>query len=184
MWEVILASLLSFSAGVRAPQINNVPSDFEFSYQIENDYFMFKQDYERENGLYFNDIRGKFHYEKDHILIKEDFKQIKSKNLYQFNSDIRYIYKGFSVGGAYVWDLDEDHSFIPSLGYTNEIENEKWRIHIDSDVYVTEPLTYQTDFQATYKLNKKIGVGLLSNYIQTKTNNDYQAKIVLTIKLK
>ena len=36
MWEIILATVLSFSAGVRAPRIENVPFDYELSYQIEN----------------------------------------------------------------------------------------------------------------------------------------------------
>lgn len=185
MWEIILASLLSLSAGVRAPQIDNVPADYEFSYQVENDLFMFKHDFERENGLYFNDIRGKINYDNNHLLIKEDFKQITSKNLYQFNSDIRYLFtKGISIGGAFIWDLDEYTKFTPSLGYTQKFKNKKLETNIDSDIYITQPLTYQLDFKTTYNITEKFGVGVLSNYIQTKDNNDYSAKIILTIKFK
>ena len=184
MWEILLASVLSLSAGVRAPQIDNVPNDFEFAYQIENDLFMFKHDYERENGLYFNDLRGKINYEKNHILIKEDYKQITSKGLYTFNSDLRYTYKGFSAGGAFIWDLDKEKTITFSAGYINKIEKGKWEINTDSDIYYTQPLSYQTDLKTVYNINQQFGIGILGNYIQTTSNNDYATKIILTIKFK
>ena len=94
MWEIILATVISLSAGVREPrQVSTAPFDYELSYKIENQYkgldISFKHDYEREDGDYFNDIRGELNYKKGIIIIKEDFKQIASKDLYQFNSDIR-----------------------------------------------------------------------------------------------
>ena len=105
MLEVLLATIISLSAGVREPRnISNAPFDYELSYKIENSYkdldLSFKHDYEREDGDYFNDIRAELNYifnsigmidfPNHGILFKEDYKQIASKDLYQLNSDIRY----------------------------------------------------------------------------------------------
>ena len=198
MWEIILATVLSFSAGIRAPRIENVPFDYELSYQIENRSdnvdFLFKHDYERENGFYFNDLRAKFNLNKSitlfgadplnhKIILKEDFKQIQSKNLYQFNSDIRYQYKIVSLGYAYVDDLQGNRKFAPSIGIMKNIKKDKWELNTDNDLYVTNPMTYQADLQLTYNITNRIGVGFLGNYIQTIDNNDYAAKAIVTIKL-
>ena len=185
MWEILLASVLSLSAGIRAPQIDNVPNDFELAYQIENELFMFKHDYERENGIIFNDIRGKINYEYKHLLVKEDYQEITSKNLYIFTSDIRYAHKGLSAGGAYLWNINTEEAGLTfSAGYTEEITKGKWEINTDSDIYLTTPLSFQTDLKTSYNINQYFGIGILGNYIQTTDNNDYAAKIILTIKFK
>ena len=113
MWEIFLATVISLSAGIREPrQVVTAPFDYELSYKIENQYkgldISFKHDYEREDGDYFNDIRGELNYKKGIIVIKEDFKQIASKNLYQFNSDIRVNIRGVSAGYGVIWDLDNE----------------------------------------------------------------------------
>ena len=72
MWEIILATIISLSAGVREPrQVATAPFDYELSYKIENQYkgldISFKHDYEREDGDYFNDISGELNYVSDEI---------------------------------------------------------------------------------------------------------------------
>ena len=44
------------------------------------------------------------------ILFKEDYKQIASKDLYQLNSDIRYQWRGLSIGYGLIWDLENDNN--------------------------------------------------------------------------
>ena len=72
MLEFLLATLISFSAGVREPRQNpNALFDYELSYKIENNYkdleFSFKHDYEREDGQLFNDIRAELNYKNNTI---------------------------------------------------------------------------------------------------------------------
>ena len=52
MWEILLATVISLSAGVRQPrQVPTAPFDYELSYKIENQYkgldISFKHYYER-----------------------------------------------------------------------------------------------------------------------------------------
>ena len=197
MWEIFLATVISLSVGVREPRnISNAPFDYELSYKVENKYkdldLSFKHDYEREDGDYFNDIRAELNYlfnniggiEFPHhgILFKEDYKQIASKNLYQFNSDIRYQWRGFSAGYGFIWDLKDDKKFKLSAGYSKKITLGKWGLETENDIYYTKPLTYQTEAKVTYNITKNIGVGLSGNYIEALNDYDYNAKAVITIK--
>jgi len=187
MWEIILATIISLSVGVREPrQVATAPFDYELSYKIENQYkgldISFKHDYEREDGDYFNDISGELNYEKGIIVIKEDFKQIASKDLYQFNSDIRVNIRGVSAGYGIIWDLDNEILLVSSLGYSKELKIKKWEFETENDLYFTKPLTYQIESRILYKLTDKIGIGAAGNYINLLDGYDYNAKAVITIK--
>jgi hypothetical protein len=187
MWEIFLATVISLSAGIREPrQVVTAPFDYELSYKIENQYkgldISFKHDYEREDGDYFNDIRGELNYKKGIIVIKEDFKQIASKNLYQFNSDIRVNIRGVSAGYGIIWDLDNEVLLVSSLGYSKELKIKKWEFETENDLYFTKPLTYQIESKILYKLTDKIGIGAAGNYINLLDGYDYNAKAVITIK--
>ena len=187
MWEIILATVISLSAGIREPrQVPTAPFDYELSYKIENQYkgldVSFRHDYEREDGDYFNDIRGELNYKKGIIVIKEDFKQIASKNLYQFNSDIRVNIRGVSAGYGVIWDLDNEVLLVSSLGYSKELKIKKWEFETENDLYFTKPLTYQIESKILYKLTDKIGIGAAGNYINLLDGYDYNAKAVITIK--
>ena len=187
MWEIILATIISLSVGVREPrQVATAPFDYELSYKIENQYkgldISFKHDYEREDGDYFNDISGELNYEKGIIVIKEDFKQIASKDLYQFNSDIRVNIRGVSAGYGIIWDLDNEVLLVSSLGYSKELKIKKWEFEPENDLYFTKPLTYQIESKILYKLTDKIGIGAAGNYINLLDGYDYNAKAVITIK--
>ena len=187
MWEIILATVISLSAGVREPrQVSTAPFDYELSYKIENQYkgldISFKHDYEREDGDYFNDIRGELNYKKGIIVVKEDFKQIASKDLYQFNSDIRINIRGVSAGYGVIWDLDDEVLLVSSLGYSKELKIKKWEFETENDLYFTKPLTYQIESRILYKLTDKIGIGAAGNYINLLDGYDYNAKAVITIK--
>ena len=187
MWEIFLATLITFSAGIRQPrQVPTAPFDYELSYKIENQYkgldISFKHDYEREDGDYFNDIRGELNYEKGIIVIKEDFKQIASKDLYQFNSDIRINIRGISAGYGIIWNLDNEVLLVSSLGYLKKLKIKKWEFETENDLYFTKPLTYQIESRILYKLTDKIGIGMAGNYINLLDGYDYNAKAVITIK--
>ena len=187
MWEIILATVISLSAGVREPrQVATAPFDYELSYKIENQYkgldISFKHDYEREDGDYFNDIRGELNYKKGIIIIKEDFKQIASKDLYQFNSDIRVNIRGVSAGYGIIWDLNNEILLVSSLGYLKELKIKKWEFETENDLYFTKPLTYQIESRILYKLTNEIGIGLVGNYINLLDGYDYNAQAVITIK--
>ena len=187
MWEIILATVISLSAGVREPrQVSTAPFDYELSYKIENQYkgldISFKHDYEREDGDYFNDIRGELNYKKGIIIIKEDFKQIASKDLYQFNSDIRINIRCISAGYGIIWDLDNEILLVSSLGYLKKIKIKKWEFETENDLYLTKPLTYQIESKILYKLTNKIGIGIAGNYINLLDGYDYNAQAIITIK--
>ena len=187
MWEIFLATVISLSAGIREPrQVVTAPFDYELSYKIENQYkgldISFKHDYEREDGDYFNDISGELNYEKGIIVIKEDFKQIASKDLYQFNSDIRISIRGGAAGYGVIWDLDNEVLLVSSLGYSKELKIKKWEFETENDLYFTKPLTYQIESKILYKLTDKIGIGAAGNYINLLDGYDYNAKAVITIK--
>jgi len=187
MWEIILATVISLSAGIREPrQVATAPFDYELSYKIENQYkgldISFKHDYEREDGDYFNDIRGELNYKKGIIIIKEDFKQIASKDLYQFNSDIRVNIRGVSAGYGIIWDLNNEILLVSSLGYLKELKIKKWEFETENDLYFTKPLTYQIESRILYKLTNEIGIGLVGNYINLLDGYDYNAQAVITIK--
>ena len=187
MWEIFLATVISLSAGVREHrQVSTAPFDYELSYKVENQYkgldISFKHDYEREDGDYFNDIRGELNYKKGIIVIKEDFKQIASKDLYQFNSDIRINIRGVSAGYGIIWDLDNEVLLVSSLGYSKELKIKKWEFETENDLYFTKPLTYQIESKILYKLTDKIGIGAAGNYINLLDGYDYNAKAVITIK--
>ena len=187
MWEIILATVISLSAGVREPrQVSTAPFDYELSYKIENQYkgldISFKHDYEREDGDYFNDIRGELNYKKGIIVIKEDYKQIASKDLYQFNSDIRIDIKGVSAGYGIIWDLDDEVLIVSSIGYSKKKTINKWELETENDLYFTKPLTYQTESRILYKITDKIGLGISGNYINLLEGYDYSARAVITIK--
>ena len=117
------------------------------------------------------------------IIFKEDYNQIASKDIYQFNSDIRYQFYGISAGYGLVWDLEDSYTFTPSVGFTKTLQVGKWQMETENDLYFTKDVTYQTESQLTYNVSKSIGVGLSGNYIKTLDNYDYSAKVVLTIKL-
>ena len=187
MWEIFLATVISLSAGIREPrQVSTAPFDYELSYKIENQYkgldISFKHDYEREDGDYFNDIRGELNYKKGIVIIKEDFKQIASKDLYQFNSDVRINVRGVSAGYGIIWDLDNEVLLVSSLGYSKELKIKKWEFETENDLYFTKPLTYQIESKILYKLTDKIGIGAAGNYINLLDGYDYNAKAVITIK--
>ena len=188
MWELLLATTLTFSTSMRAPRVESVPFDYELAYILENESehwdLEFRQDYERESGFNYHDIRGKVNYDDGRLLVKQDYKQIKSKELYQFNSDVRYYYKNFSLGGAFIWDLQDFYRLRPSMGYNTDVKVGKWEIETDNDVYFTYPLTFQTDLATTYKINKNLSTGVVTNYIQTIDNFDYSARWVFVVKLK
>ena len=187
MWEIFLATLITFSAGIRQPrQVPTAPFDYELSYKIENQYkgldISFKHDYEREDGDYFNDIRGELNYKKGIIIIKEDFKQIASKDLYQFNSDIRINIRGISAGYGIIWDLDNEILLVSSLGYLKKIKIKKWEFETENDLYFTKPLTYQIESKVSYNITEKIGLGLTGNYVNLLDGYDYSARAVITLK--
>ena len=197
MWEIFLATVISLSVGVREPRnIPDTPFDYELSYKLENNYnnldLSFKHDYEREDGDYFNDIRAELNYlinnigalEFPHhgIILKEDYKQITSKDLYQFNSDIRYQWNGLSVGYGFIWDLKDNKNFKWSAGYSKKITLGKWKLETENDIYYTKPLTYQTEAKIIYNITNNIGIGLSGNYIETLSDYDYNAQAVITIK--
>ena len=199
MLKFLLATIISLSASVREPrQVPTAPFDYELSYQIENTYKgfegSFKHDYEREDGDKFNDITAQLNYtqniklkgkelQNQQIILKEDYNQIASKDIYQFNSDIRYQFYGVSAGYGMIWDLEDSYTFTPSVGFTKTLQVGKWQMETENDVYFTKDMTYQTESQLTYNVSKSIGVGLSGNYIKTLDNYDYSAKVVLTIKL-
>jgi len=187
MWEFLLATTLTFSASMRAPRVEMVPFDYELAYMLENENenwdLEFRQDYERESGFNYHDIRGKINYDDGNLLVKQDYKQIKSKDLFQYNSDVRYYYKNFSLGAALIWDLEDFYVIRPSGGYNTDVKVGKWEIETDNDVYFTTPLTYQTDLTTTYNITKNVKTGIMSNYIKTVNNFDYSAKWVLVLKL-
>ena len=199
MLKFLLATVISLSASVREPrQVPTAPFDYELSYQIENTYKgfdgSFKHDYEREDGDRFNDITAELDYTvnlkrkgkeltNQQIILKEDYNQIASKDIYQFNSDIRYQFYGVSAGYGMIWDLEDSYTFTPSVGFTKTLQVGKWQMETENDVYFTTDITYQTEGQLTYNVSKSIGVGLSGNYIKTLDNYDYSAKVVLTIKL-
>ena len=187
MWEILLATVVSLSAGVWQPrQVPTAPFDYELSYKIENQYkgldVSFRHDYEREDGDYFNDIRGELNYKKGIIEIKEDFKQISSKDLYQFNSDVRINIRGVSAGYGIIWNLDNKILLVSSLGYSKKLKINKWEFETENDLYFTKPLTYQIESRILYKLTDKIGIGMAGNYINLLDGYDYNAKEVITIK--
>lgn len=189
MYEFLLATLITFSAGVRQPrQVIDAPFDYELSYKIENEYkgldLSFRHDYEREDGDFFNDIRGELNYKKGIIIIKEDYKQITSKDLYQFNSDIRVSIKGFSAGYGVIWDLEDRVLVVSSVGYSKKLELGKWKLETENDVYLTKPVMYQIESNVIYDITEKVGVGVSGNYIEALNGRDYSARMVLSIKLK
>ena len=189
MLEYLLATLITFSASVREPrQIPDAPFDYELSYKIDNTYkgldFSFKHDYEREDGQYFNDIRGELNYKKGLIVIKEDYKQIASKDLYQFNSDVRINIKGFSAGYGVIWNLEDEVLFASSVGYSKKLESGKWKFETENDVYLTKPISYQIESSVLYKVSEQVGIGISGNYIEAISGMDYSAKMILTLKLK
>ena len=199
MLKFLLATIISLSASVREPrQVPTAPFDYELSYQIENTYKgfegSFKHDYEREDGDKFNDLTAELNYtqnikfkgkelQNQQIIFKEDYNQIASKDIYQFNSDIRYQFYGISAGYGLVWDLEDSYTFTPSVVFTKTLQVGKWQMETENDLYFTKDVTYQTESQLTYNVSKSIGVGLSGNYIKTLDNYDYSAKVVLTIKL-
>ena len=188
MWEIFLATVISLSVGVREPRnVSTAPFDYELSYKLENKYkdldLSFKHDYEREDGEYFNDIRAELNYLINNvILIKEDYKQIASKDLYQFNSDIRYQWRGLSFGYGMIWNLEDKHIIKPSAGFSKKLTLGKWKLETENDIYYTEPLTYQTEAKVTYDITDNVGIGLSGNYIEALNDYDYSAQAVITIK--
>ena len=189
MWEIFLATVISLSVGVREPRnISNAPFDYELSYKLENNYnnldISFKHDYEREDGDYYNDIRAELNYTKNNIILKEDYKQIASKDLYQFNSDIRVNIKGFSAGYGVIWDLEDEVLFASSVGYSKKLESGKWKFETENDLYLTKPISYQIETSVLYKVSEQVGIGVSGNYIEALSGMDYSAKMILTLKLK
>ena len=74
MWEILLATVISLSSGVRQPrQVPTAPFDYELSYKVENQYknldLAFRHDFEREDGDFFNDIRGELNYKKGLLVV-------------------------------------------------------------------------------------------------------------------
>jgi hypothetical protein len=189
MLEFFLATLITFSAGMRQPrQVPTAPFDYELSYKIENQYkgldLSFRHDYEREDGDFFNDIRGELNYKKGIIVVKEDYKQIASKDLYQFNSDIRINIRGVSAGYGVIWDLKDEVLLVTSVGYSKKKTIDKWELETENDLYFTQPLTYQVESKVLYKVTDLVGIGVSGNYIEALNGRDYSARAVLTLKLK
>ena len=187
MWEIFLATVISLSVGIRQPrQVPTAPFDYELSYKIENQYkdldLAFRHDFEREDGDFFNDIRGELNYKKGIIVIKEDYKQIASKDIYQLNSDIRLNKKGFSIGCGIIWDLEDKTLFASSLGYSKKLKHKKWEIETENDLYITNPLTYQVESKIIYHITNNIGIGMSGNYVNLLNGYDYNARTVITIK--
>tara|TARA_R110000751_G_scaffold127431_1_gene229514 strand:+ start:146 stop:754 length:609 start_codon:yes stop_codon:yes gene_type:complete len=199
MLKFLLATIISLSTSVREPrQVSTAPFDYELSYKIENTYKgfegSFQHDYEREDGDRYNDIKSELNYTKNlkignihlpnhAIIFKEDYKQITSKDLYQFNSDIRFQFHGISIGYGMIWDLKDKYIYTPSVGLTKKMTLGNWELETENDVYFTKDITYQTEGSVVYGITKNVGLGISGNYIKTLDNYDYSAKAVLTIKL-
>jgi len=199
MLKFLLATIISLSTSVREPrQVPTAPFDYELSYKIENTYKgfegSFQHDYEREDGDRYNDIKSELNYTKNlkignvhlpnhAIILKEDYKQITSKDLYQFNSDIRFQFHGISIGYGMIWDLKDKYIYTPSVGLTKKMTLGNWELETENDVYFTKDITYQTEGSVVYGITKNVGLGISGNYIKTLDNYDYSAKAVLTIKL-
>jgi len=199
MLKFLLATIISLSTSVREPrQVSTAPFDYELSYKIENTYKgfegSFQHDYEREDGDRYNDIKSELNYTKNlkignihlpnhAIILKEDYKQITSKDLYQFNSDIRFQFHGISIGYGMIWDLKDKYIYTPSVGLTKKMTLGNWELETENDVYFTKDITYQTEGSVIYGITKNVGLGISGNYIKTLDNYDYSAKAVLTIKL-
>ena len=199
MLKFLLATIISLSVSIREPrQVPTAPFDYELSYKIENTYKGFEgslqHDYERQDGDRFNDIKGELNYTRNiklggkelpnqQFIIKEDYNQITSKDIYQSNTDIRYQFYGISAGYGMVWDLKDNYTFTPSIGLTKTIKFGNWQMETENDVYFTDDITYQTEGQIVYNISKNVGLGVSGNYIKTLDNYDYSAKVVLTIKL-
>ena len=199
MLKFLLATIISLSTSVREPrQVSTAPFDYELSYKIENTYKgfegSFQHDYEREDGDRYNDIKSELNYTKNlkignihlpnhAIILKEDYKQITSKDLYQFNSDIRFQFHGISIGYGMIWDLKDKYIYTPSVGLTKKMTLGNWELETENDVYFTKDITYQTEGSVVYGITKNVGLGISGNYIKTLDNYDYSAKAVLTIKL-
>ena len=176
MLKFLLATIISLSASVREPrQVPTAPFDYELSYQIENTYegfeATFKHDYEREDGDKFNDITAELNYTQNiklkgkelpnqQIILKEDYNQIASKDIYQFNSDIRYQFYGISAGYGMVWDLQDNYTFTPSVGLTKQITLGNWELETENDVYFTKDITYQTEGSVYYNITNQNCSGL------------------------
>ena len=199
MLKFLLVTIISLSTSVREPrQVPTAPFDYELSYKIENTYKgfegSFQHDYEREDGDRYNDIKSELNYTKNlkiggidfpnhAIILKEDYKQITSKEIYQFNSDIRYQFHGISLGYGMIWDLKDEYIYTPSIGLSKKIKLGNWELDTENDLYFTDDITYQTEGSIIYGMSKNIGLGISGNYIKTLDNYDYSAKVVLTIKL-
>ena len=199
MLKFLLVTIISLSTSVREPrQVPTAPFDYELSYKIENTYKgfegSFQHDYEREDGDRYNDIKSELNYTKNlkignvhlpnhAIILKEDYKQITSKDLYQFNSDIRFQFHGISIGYGMIWDLKDKYIYTPSVGLTKKMTLGNWELETENDVYFTKDITYQTEGSVVYGITKNVGLGISGNYIKTLDNYDYSAKAVLTIKL-
>ena len=82
-----------------------------------------------------------------------------------------------------IWDLEEKYINSPSAGYSKKISLGKWKVETENDIYLTEPITYQTESTILYKITDKVGIGVLGNYLEALEGRDYSAKIVLTIRL-
>lgn len=185
MWEYILAATLSFSAQIRAPRNDNETLQYQFSYQIENKtdntHLFIMQGIETANDVLFLDMRGKFDYNSNKLLFKLDYQQVGGKEIHQYTQDLRVKFNDFSIGTAIVWNVPNFMKLTPSFGYKKIIDSDKWEIQTDSDLYITEIISYQTDLNVKYKINENVAIGVIGNYVKTETNENYTGMFQVTL---
>tara|TARA_X000001382_G_C3132635_1_gene166927 strand:- start:286 stop:876 length:591 start_codon:yes stop_codon:yes gene_type:complete len=193
--DSLLTGVMLFSSfGVRTPNVQPNPDDYEVSIGVGHDSYYFNRQWERELGTkYIDDL---FWVKFDNgVYFKPEYMNKESKSVKYMKLDWRRSWKGVSVGVT-TRSTDETlkvYESFGSMGYSNKKTYwEKVDLEFTFDGYLPpdengdtemDNFEYENKFKVSWKLTDKVRLYNLGEISELKGTQFYKGKIGIEISL-
>ena len=183
--ELLLSSIISFSASVRTPNDDTKPLDYEYSVKAEKNEGKFtyfeKLDYERELGEKYIDFTGNYNYKFDNnLFIGLDYVDKESKDIYYTTYNIGISTDGWKFGLSI-----KDEVKLASFGYDKKLKQDDLEYNVGlsfkSDLGENNIINLKSEIKKW--LTEKINVFALYKHEYYNKQEDFQFKVGLGVKL-
>tara|TARA_B100000902_G_scaffold290037_1_gene276303 strand:- start:16 stop:606 length:591 start_codon:yes stop_codon:yes gene_type:complete len=193
--DSLLTGVMLFSSfGVRTPNVQPNPDDYEVSIGVGHDSYYFNRQWERELGTkYIDDL---FWVKFDNgVYFKPEYMNKESKSVKYMKLDWRRSWKGISAGLT-TRSTDETlkvYESFGSMGYSNKKTYwEKVDLEFTFDGYLPpdengdtkmDNFEYENKFKVSWKLTDKVRLYNLGEISELKGTQFYKGKIGIEISL-
>ena len=188
--ELFLSSILSLSIGVRTPNDDTKPVDYEYSISAEKNKGKFtyfeKLDYERELGEKYLDFIGKYNYRfNNHLFLGLDHIEKESKDIYYTTYNIGWQNKNFKTGISFKDEQpllnfgfrgvkkDKENKMLFGLGMTCKTDFNDEKI-----------INLKTEIKKWFTGDEKVNIFCRYNLEYYNDKKDFQFKVGVGVKLQ